>query len=96
MTEKLRRDIPILLPEVSNTADACVARLIAQIAGREGVENAHVVAGGDSRPAQLCIHYDPAVLPLPRIRELVTAAGAEVSERYGHAVWRLDIPHQRS
>ena len=95
MTNKLRLDIAILLPDLTDAADACVQRLIAEFAGREGVENAHVVAGGDGAQAQLCIHYDPAVLPLPRIRELVTTAGAKVSERYGHAVWRLDIPHQR-
>lgn len=95
MIEKLRLDIPILLPEVSDAADACVARLTAQVAGWEAVDNAHVVAGADGAAARLCIHYDPTVLPLPRIRELVAAAGAKISERYGHVVWRLNIPHQR-
>lgn len=95
MTEKLRLDIPILLPEVNTAADACVQILIEQIAGKEGVEDAHVVAGVDGEPARLCIHYDPDILPLPRIRDLIAAAGARISERYGHAVWQLDIPHQR-
>ena len=40
MTEKLRLDIPILLPEVNTAADACVQILIEQIAGKEGVEDA--------------------------------------------------------
>ena len=72
-----------------------MARLTAQIAGREGVEIVHVVAGADGGTAQLCIHYVPEALPLPRIRGLVEAAGARISERYGHALWRLDIPHER-
>ncbi|CEJ15993.1 putative cadmium-transporting ATPase [bacterium YEK0313] len=95
MTEKLRLDIPILLPEVTDTADRCVDRLMSEMRGREGVENAHVVPAQDGQAAQLCIHFDPAILPLPRIRELVTAAGAGISERFGHATWRLDIPHER-
>ena len=41
--------------------------------------------------AELCIHYDPAVLPLSLIRELVAAAGARVAERYSHAACQLDI-----
>ncbi|MBY0318684.1 MAG: heavy metal translocating P-type ATPase [Reyranella sp.] len=94
MTGKLRLDIPILLPEVNDAADACVKRLISEMRGREGIEEVHV-ATRDGEPAQLCVHYDAAVLPLPRIRELVTAAGARIAERYGHAVWQLDIQHER-
>ncbi len=93
VTEKLRLEIPILLPEVRDAADACVARLTDQITGREGVETVHVVGKGGT--AQLCVHYDPDVLSLARIREFVTAAGASVAERYGHLVTKLDIPHQR-
>ena len=92
---KLRLDIPILLPEIDDAADACVARLISEMRGRDGVGHVHVAPEGDSEPAQLCIHYDPETLPLPRIRELVSAAGARIAERYGHAMWQLDMPHAR-
>ncbi|MFH1346360.1 MAG: heavy metal translocating P-type ATPase [Pseudomonadota bacterium] len=95
MSDKLRLDIPILLPEVHDAADACVARLISEMRGREGIEQVHVAPASDGEPAQLCIHYDAEVLPLPRIRELVSGAGARIAERYGHAVWQLDIPHAR-
>ncbi len=96
MTEKLRLDIPNLLPGVvADADDACVARLTSEIQGREGVEKVHV-AGRASGPAQLCIHYDPAVLPLPRIRELVSDAGTRISERYSHILWLVDgISHER-
>ena len=88
-------DIPILLPGVPDADDACVARLTSEIHGREGVEEVHVVAGL-GEPAQLCIHYDPEIIPLPRIRELVASAGARISERFGHVLWQVDgIGHQR-
>lgn len=95
MAEKLRLDIPLVLPGVGDAADACVARLISALSARQGVENVHVTAARDGELPQLCVHYDADVLSLPRIRQLVTGAGAKIAERYGHALWQLDIPHQR-
>jgi Zn2+/Cd2+-exporting ATPase len=95
MTEKLRLEIPIVLPDVTDVADRCVERLLAQMRDRAGVEEAHVVVGDGSGPAQLCIHFDPAILSLAHIRSLVMAAGASVSDRFGHATWDLAIPHER-
>ena len=36
--------------------------------------------------AQLCLHYDPSRLTLRRILAFVRAAGAEVTDRYAHAI----------
>ncbi|MGB3272963.1 MAG: heavy metal translocating P-type ATPase [Xanthobacteraceae bacterium] len=96
MTEKLRLDIPILLPGVPDADDACVARLSSEIGGRAGVEEVHVRSAGPGERAQLCVHYDPEILPLPRIRELAASAGVRISERFGHVLWQVDgIAHQR-
>ena len=96
MTAKLKLDIPVVLPQVSDESDACVQRLNAELVGRAGVEEAHVVASGPDGPAHLCIHYDAELLSLARIRELVQAAGASLAERYGHLLWRLEgVGHQR-
>ena len=94
MSDKLRLDIPILLPGVPDAADPCVARLISVMRGH-GIEKVHVEPGIPDEPAQLCIHYSPEILPLSRIRELITSAGARIAERYGHAVWRINVPHER-
>jgi len=89
--ETLRLDIPLLLPEVANDADACIDRLASSLRGREGVSEAHI----DAR-AQLCIHYDPAILSLARVRSLATSAGAAITEEYGHINWQVDgLSHQR-
>ena len=96
MTEKLRLGIPIVLPGIPDAADACVARLTSEIRGRDGVEDVHVAGAGPNEPAQLCIHYDPEIMPLPRIREFVTSAGARITERFGHVLWQVEgISHQR-
>ncbi|MGV3458183.1 heavy metal translocating P-type ATPase [Sphingomonas sp.] len=96
MTEILRIDIPVVLPEVADAADACVARLTAELAGRRGIAEAHVVPAAGEAPAHLCVHYDPDIVSLVRIRELATAAGANITERFGHLRWDVEgISHQR-
>jgi Cd2+/Zn2+-exporting ATPase len=96
MVERLRVELPILLPEIQNESDACVGRLIAELSGREGIGDVHVVPVADGKPAQLCLHFDPAVLPMARIREIAKAAGAALTERFGHVLWEVDgITHTR-
>ena len=96
MTDKLELDIPVLLPEVPDAADACVGRLVSTLSAKAGVDRAHVVAADGAALAKLCVHFDPEALPLPRVREMVRAAGAEIGARYGHAVWQVKgINHER-
>ena len=96
MTSKLSLDIPVLLPGVTEAADTCVKRLTDDLAHRDGVERAHVVPEANGEPAKLCIHYDPQVLPLNRIRDIATAAGATISGRFGHLNWQVEgIGHER-
>ncbi|QEZ48747.1 heavy metal translocating P-type ATPase [Cupriavidus oxalaticus] len=96
MTEKLRMDIPILLPDIVDAADACVARLMGELYGRDGVEDVHVRPAAAREPAQLCVHYDPAVVPLARIRELALSAGARITARFGHVLWQVEgVTHER-
>ena len=70
MTGKLLMDIPLLLPELFDGDDACVGRLIAELRGREGIQDVHVRRNEVGELPQLCIHYDPQVFPLVRIRGL--------------------------
>ena len=96
MTEKLRLDIPLLLPNVPDAADACVTRLISEMKGREGIEQVHIAADSSREFAQLCVHYDPTVMSLSRIRELAQSVGARITQRFGHVIWRVKgISHER-
>ena len=89
MVEKVGLDLAIALPEVRDAADMCVTRLLAGLKGRPGVEDAHIVEE-DSGQATLCLHYDAEVLPLPRLRDVVASAGAQITSRYGHLMWTVD------
>src|SRR3546814_14801731 len=73
MNDKLELDIPVLLPDLPDAADACLDRLVSTLSKREGVERAHVICLDGDTPAALCIHFAAAKLPLPRLREMVRA-----------------------
>lgn len=96
MKEHLRLDIPLLLPEVQDEADQCLGRLTSDLKGRRGIDEAHVIAAEGDAPAQLCIHYDPDVLPLERVRQIARTAGASLTEQYQHLLWPVDgLSHPR-
>lgn len=96
MTEKAQFDLPILLPDVPDAADACVERLIARLSPRTGVSEVHILRAGDEAPAKLCIHYDPDSLSLATIRSEAHAAGAEIAQQFGHLIWKTDgVVHAR-
>ncbi|WP_291297713.1 heavy metal translocating P-type ATPase [Elioraea sp.] len=86
----LRLDLAIVLPDAPGEADACVGRLINDISAREGIGQVHVLPAAGEQPAQLCIHYDPAVASLARVREITEAAGAALTERFGHVLWDVE------
>ena len=89
MPDPLRLDLDVLLPDAPH-GDACAARLTDELATIDGVERAHVVPAGDGGPAQLCLHYDPSAVSVPRLRRAAERTGARLTERYGHVVWPAD------
>lgn len=96
MSSHLRLDIPVLLPDVPDAADACVSRLTGDLLARQGIEKAHVIGAEGVEPAKLCIHFDPEAISLARIRELAEASGARLTERFGHLTWGVSgIGHER-
>ncbi|MFC7477744.1 thioredoxin family protein [Dankookia sp. GCM10030260] len=88
--KRLRLDLGILLPDAPGEADACVWRLINDLNDRDGTGEAHVVSASAEHPAQLYIHYDPGVASLARAREIPQSAGAELTHRFGHVLWKME------
>ena len=86
----LRLDLPVLLPDAPDAADACTGRLVAELTGRDGVTRVHVLPADGDQPAKLCIHYDPERLSLGRIKEIAEGTGAQVTEHFGHVLWQLE------
>jgi Cd2+/Zn2+-exporting ATPase len=90
MTDKLKLDIGVLLPEVTDARDACVARLVAALEAQPGVVRAHI-AGIDGPEATLCLHFDPQQVTIAEVRKLAAISGASIATRYGHAVFPIRV-----
>ena len=82
MIHKLELEIPLLLPDVTDEQDGCVARLQEILLTRRGVDEAHVIHENGS--ALLCLHYDPALLTLVEVRRAAEQAGAQLTDRFRH------------
>jgi Cd2+/Zn2+-exporting ATPase len=87
MTEKLKLDLPLVLPNIADERDACVGRLT-ELLQAEGLEAAHLVH--EDGNARLCLHYDPQRLSVSRVRELAQAAGAKIGNQFRHENLSID------
>src|SRR5205085_10683437 len=63
---------------------ACVQRLIASLEHRKGIEEVHIVPGKEGTEAQLCFHYDAAVISIQEVEKMAADAGADITQQYGH------------
>ena len=86
MTEKLKLDLSLLLPEME-AGDRCITFLTERLNNMRGIEEAHIVRQNGT--AEVCIHYDPNLVPLARVERLARQAGGEISERYQHDTLRF-------
>ncbi|MBQ1763986.1 MAG: heavy metal translocating P-type ATPase, partial [Aquincola sp.] len=93
--DKTRIELSELLPHAPDDRDPCVQRLVQALKAREGIADAHSRTEPGEGP-QLCIHFDRGRLSLQRVRELAHAAGAELSDRYGHRAGRSATMHARA
>lgn len=94
--DTLTVDLSILLPNVPDTQDDCVQRLTGSLQDREGIDRVYALEATNGTAARLCIHYDPEVTSLTRIRQVAKSLGTELTDQYGHLVRSVDgIRHPR-
>lgn len=86
-SERVRLELPLILPEVDDANDPCVGRLVSLLTGRPGVERVHIKTQEGSPPL-LCMHYDPSLITVSRLRELVSAVGVRCTVNSGHSCFK--------
>jgi Zn2+/Cd2+-exporting ATPase len=91
MTSITRIDLPLLLPDIPDERDTCVARLESVIRESPGIIDIEVVQGGALHAAHLSLHFDPAVIALAEVERTARAAGATVTRRFGHLVLPIRV-----
>lgn len=90
---KIKIEIPVLLPSVLDEKDRCVARLAGNLKDENGIEDAHVKEGS---PALVCIHYHPDIISINKVKKIARQTGATLTHRFGHALLEVQgIRHQR-
>ena len=82
--EKTRINLDMLLPEIPNERDACVARIINALQYKRGIDKIHILPEEENKKAQLCFHYDPSAIALNEVEQIAKKAGADLTEHYGH------------
>lgn len=83
MTEKtLEINLHLLLPEIQDERDQCIANLLALLQGKRGIAQAHLK--DDHDPVDLCIHYDPNLIALSSVERLAKETGSRLRNGYRH------------
>lgn len=78
---ELQLNLTLLLPEI-DAEDQCTHLLTERLAAVRGVELAHIIQ--EHGQAELCLHYDPNLVPLGRLERLAWQAGAQINDSYRH------------
>ena len=93
--KKVTIDLPVILPDVPDTDDPCVSRLIGALENREGITYAHVKLDGKNEFV-LCVHFNPDVITLQRIKNIARVIGAQLNDQFGHLMVEVEgIRYQR-
>jgi Cd2+/Zn2+-exporting ATPase len=79
--QKLRLNLTVVLPKI-DSEDQCIDLLTKRLAGVRGIEEAHIVRNNGT--TELCLHYDPNLVPLAKLERLAIEAGTQISNRYRH------------
>ncbi len=78
---KIQLDLPVLLPEM-DAHDDCVNLLSQWLEPIKGIEQAHLVRNNGN--SKLCLHYDPNLVSLERVKRLATETGINITRRFRH------------
>lgn len=93
--KKHKVEIEVVLPAEAGACDACIERLLKSLEGKPGLQGAHIDRSDEARP-RLCLHYDPAALPLNEVDNLVKVAGGKLQSQFEHvSVPVTGLRHER-
>ncbi len=84
--QKLKLEIPLLLPENGDCED-CLQRLQEALRRHKGIDEAHIDRENGS--ARLCLHYDPDLLSLTEVERHARQEGIAIQQRYRHRELRI-------
>jgi len=84
----IKLEIPLLLPGVEDKNDGCLAHLEAALQNQKGISRVHLER--EKTPVNLCLHYDPNLLSIEKVRRMAEQAGAGLVNRYHHVLLPIE------
>ncbi len=73
---------PLLMPDISDSCDACLAIVEEKLRSRRGISRVHV--NNDKDQPHLCLHYDPNLISAAAVQDFAEEAGIDFTARYRH------------
>jgi len=90
---KFQIEIPVLLPEAIDEKDHCIQKLVNDLKEEKGIDKVHVK---DSKPSEICIHYNPEFITIKKVKQIAMRSGAQLTHRYKHLLIEVKgIRHPR-
>lgn len=92
---KHKLGLDLSLPTDAAACRACAARLVEAASAARGILHADIDDADGAHP-KLCVHYDPTVLRLDEVKDIVERAGATLEARFEHLALPLaGLRHER-
>jgi Cd2+/Zn2+-exporting ATPase len=89
MSEKtIELEIPLLLPGVEDHNHGCLTHLETALQDQRGISRVHLER--EKMPMRLCLHYDPNLLSIEKVRRMAERAGARIANRYHHMLLPIE------
>jgi Zn2+/Cd2+-exporting ATPase len=89
VTQKIKIELPVILPCALEQDDRCAINLVESLETRRGVDKVHVDSQTDK--TFLCVHYDPDFFTPEKIQREVERAGAVVKNRFRHEILKIGM-----
>lgn len=87
--QTLTLDISLLAPEVESEGDDCLHLLEKTLQSQKGIFRAHIKH--DTKPAHLCLHYNPNLISLADAERMAQQAGIRFTDRYRHEQFPISV-----
>ncbi len=83
----VKLDIPLLLPRIKDVKDQCVQQLQKRLLEHRGFHKVHIEQKDGE--ALLCLHYDPNLISLEKVKRLAKEGGAEITRQFEHEILHI-------
>lgn len=92
--KKIQIELPVLLQESIDDKNQSLQNIVSELSEESGIDKVHVK---ESLVPEICIHYDPEVISINKVKKIALKNGAYLGHQYGHLIIDVQgIKHPRN